>query len=73
MGARRDLADDPLLDQLGDAREDDVFLDAERRGNLGVRPRDDPEGALHRVQQLLVELVERNGRAVLARADLGGH
>ena len=70
---RRDLADDALLDQLAHAREDRLLLDAEQRGDLGVRARHDPELALHRVQQLLVELVERNGRAVLARADLGGH
>jgi DNA-binding Lrp family transcriptional regulator len=38
-----------------------------------VRPRRQGEPALHQVQQLLVELAQRYGGAVLARADLGGH
>ena len=67
---RRDLADDALVEQALHARDHLLLGDPgggrHRREGLG-RER---EAALHEVQQLAVEVVERNGRAVLARARL---
>ena len=70
---RSDLADDPLVGELLDAREHLLLGHLERARDRRVRPRLDREGALHRVEQALVEVVERDRRAVLARAQLGGH
>ena len=67
---RRDLADDPLVDQALRAGhqlvELEVGLGGERRERLG----DQREVRLQQVHQPLVGLVERDRRAVLARADL---
>jgi hypothetical protein len=70
---RRDLADDPLVDELLDAREHALLGDLQRTRHGGIRPRLDREGALHRVEQALVEVVERDRRPVLARPELGRH
>jgi hypothetical protein len=63
---RRDLADDPVLEQQLHALEDDALVDAGLARHGGVRARLERELALHQVQQLLVELVERARGAVLA-------
>ena len=70
---RRDLADDALVDELSDARQHALLGHLERRRDRRVGPRLDREAALHRVEQALVEVVERDRRAVLAGADLGRH
>ena len=46
-------------------------VDAEHLRHRGVRALHDREPALHDVEQPLVELVERHGRAALAAAGLG--
>jgi hypothetical protein len=67
---RRHLADDPLVDQAGDAAKHLLL------GHLGgardrrVRARVEREAALHQVQQALVQLVQRDGGAVPAAAGL---
>ena len=68
---RRDLADDPRVDQLLHAREDPLLGHVERLRHRDVRARLDREPALHRVEQPAVEVVQRDGRAALAAADLG--
>ena len=70
---RRDLADDALVDELADARQHALLGHLERRRDGRVGPRLDREAALHRVEQALVEVVERDRRAVLAGAELGRH
>jgi len=67
---RGDLADDPRVDQLPHAGEDAVLWHLERLRDRRVRARLDRERALHRVEQPAVEVVERDGRAALAAADL---
>jgi hypothetical protein len=69
----RDLADDALVDELLHARQDALLGHLERPRDRGVRARLDREGALHRVEQALVEVVERDRRTVLARSELGRH
>jgi hypothetical protein len=68
---RRDLADDALVEELLDAREHALLGHVERARHRRVRARLDREGALHLVEQALVEVVERDRRAVLARTELG--
>ena len=68
---RRDLTDDPLVDQASNATQDLVLADAGLLGDVAVGPGRDREGALHQVEQALVEIVKRNGGAVLATAELG--
>src|SRR5436305_366404 len=68
---RRDLADDPLVDQVLDARQHLVLGDARELRDARVRPRLDREAALHEVEQLPVELVQGDRRAVLAGPELG--
>jgi len=60
-----------LPDLAPEIREFFRLRDAEQPGHLGVGPRMQGELALHEVQQLLVPLVERDGGAVLALAELG--
>jgi hypothetical protein len=67
---RRDLADDALVEQVLDAAHDLVLGDLRGVGHGRVGARREREAALHEVEQLLVELVERDGRAVLAAAEL---
>jgi hypothetical protein len=55
------------------AREHALLGHLERARHRRVRARLDREGALHRVEQALVEVVERDRRAVLAGAELGCH
>jgi hypothetical protein len=68
---RRDLADDPLVDQVLDAAHDLVLAHLGRACDARVRARLERESALHEVEELLVELVERDGGAVLAASRLG--
>ncbi len=67
---RRDLADDPLVEQPLDAGHHLVLGQPREPGDVRERPRREGEAALHQVQQLLVRLVERDRGAVPARADL---
>jgi hypothetical protein len=67
---RRDLADDALVDQALGAPEHLLLGHAGRLRDGRERPRGQWEAALQEVEQLLVELVERDRRAVLARAGL---
>jgi hypothetical protein len=61
----------PLVDELLDALEHDVLADAQFLRHRRVGTLDDREGALHLIEQALVECVERDRGAELARADLG--
>jgi hypothetical protein len=70
---RRDLPDDALLDELVDRAQHALLGDLEGRRDGRVGPRLDRERALHRVEQALVEVVERDRRAELAGAQLGRH
>jgi hypothetical protein len=67
---RRDLADDAAVEQALDALHDVGLLEARERGDVRERPLHERELPLHQVQQLLVGLVERDGRSVAAAADL---
>jgi hypothetical protein len=67
---RGDLADDPVGEQRLDAGEDLLLGDARLAGHGGVRPRLEREAALHEVEQLALDVLERARRAVLAAADL---
>ena len=67
---RRDLADDPLVEQVLDALEDLVLAQPGELGDARVRARLEREPALHQVEELLVGLVERDGGAAAPAADL---
>ncbi len=67
---RRDLADDALVKQVLHARHHLALLHPGELGHTQVGARLDREAALHQVEQALVELVERDRRAVLAAAAL---
>ena len=67
---RRDLADDPLVQQALHAAHHLLLVDLGKRGHVLIGPRRDRKAALHQVQQLAVEIVQRNRRAVLAAAQL---
>ena len=68
---RRDLADDPLVEQALGAGENVGQLQPGLRGDQGKGLRIEREARLQQVHQPLVGLVERDRGAVLARADLG--
>ena len=59
-----------LIEQSLDARAGLGFGDPGLGGDVLVRARRDREAALHQVEQALIEVVERDRRAVLARAQL---
>ena len=65
---RRDLADDPAVEQALGAGEDVVELQLRLGGDQGERLGVEREARLQQVHQPLVGLVERDRRAVLARA-----
>jgi hypothetical protein len=67
---RRDLADDPLVEQTLGAGEDVVELQLGLGGDEGEGLRVEREARLQQVHQPLVGLVERDRGAVLARARL---
>ena len=67
---RGDLADDALVEQALGAAQHLVLADAGRLRHGRERARGQREAALQEVEQLLVEVVERDRRAVLARAGL---
>ena len=67
---RRDLADDPLVEQALDALEDLVLGDPGELGDGRVGLRREREAALHEVQQLAIDVVHRDRGAALAGADL---
>jgi hypothetical protein len=67
---RRDLADDPLLEQPRGSGQNLGLRHTRELGNRGVRPPRDREIALEQVQQPLVQLVERDGGAVLSAPNL---
>ena len=67
---RRDLADDPLVEELLDAGDHLVLGDVRLGRDVLERFRCDWEAALHEVEQALVEVVERDRGAVLAAAEL---
>jgi hypothetical protein len=69
---RRDLPDDPLVEQAPGARHDLVLGDPGQLPDAQERARLQREAALEQVEQLAVEVVERDRGAVAARADLGG-
>jgi hypothetical protein len=66
----RDLADNPLVEQVTDARKRVVLGCSRELCHMGVGPRVQRKLPLHEVHDPLVELVERDRRAVLARAQL---
>ena len=68
---RGDLTNDPLLEQPPHAEERLVLAHLRRARDLGVGSRGDGEAALHEVEQPPVEIVERDGGAVPAAAQLG--
>ena len=68
---RGDLADDPVVQQRPHPPHDLLLAEAGLASDRGVGPGLEREAALHEVEHPLVGLVERHGRAVLARADLG--
>jgi hypothetical protein len=67
---RRDLADDPLVEQALDAGQNLVLGHPRRLGDARERIGAQREAALHQVEQLLVGLVQRNRRAVAPGPDL---
>ena len=67
---RRDLADDPVVEQPLDAAQHLVLGHLGQLGHARERARLEREAALQQVQQLAVELVERDRGAVLAAAHL---
>ena len=67
---RRDLADDPVVEQPLGAAEQVVQLDARLGGDRGERFRVEREARLQEVHHPLVGLVERDRGPVLARARL---
>ena len=67
---RRDLADDAPVEQPLDPLHHLRLLEPGQLRDVGERPADEREAPLHQVQELLVGLVERDGRAVAAAADL---
>jgi hypothetical protein len=67
---RRDLADDAVVEEALGSREHLLLGHLGQLGNAQVRPRLEREAALEQVQQPLVQLVERDGGAALARARL---
>jgi hypothetical protein len=68
---RRDLADDPLVEQPADALQDLVLGQPSEPRDGRERARVEREPPLHEVEQLLVGLVERHRGAARARPDLG--
>jgi hypothetical protein len=68
---RRDLADDPLVEQVLDALEHLGLGERGQLGDPGERLGLEREPALHEVEQLLVGLVEGYGGAAAAAAHLG--
>ena len=69
---RRDLAHDALVEQpLRRGASTSSSLTSAMRRDVGIGRGDEREAALHQVQQPLVQLVQRHGGAVLARAHLG--
>jgi len=68
---RGHLADDPVVEQPLHALQRLGLLDAGLGGDVLVGPRGEREVPLHQVEQALVGRVERDCRAVLARAQLG--
>ena len=68
---RRDLADDPLVEQPRDRGHRLLLGDPGLRGDVLVGARGDRELALHQVEQALVEVGERDRGALLAAAQLG--
>ena len=67
---RRDLADDALVDQVLNPSQHLVLGHLGQLGDSRIRPPLQRELALHQVHYPLVDLVERDRRAVLARAQL---
>jgi hypothetical protein len=67
---RRDLADDPLVEEVPDALQHLFLRQPRELGDPGERARLEREAALHEVEQVLVGLVERDGRAAAPRPDL---
>ena len=68
---RRDLANDARVEQALNARENLRFLDTRKRRHVLVGARGDRKAPLHEVQELAIEVVERDRRAALAGASLG--
>jgi hypothetical protein len=68
---RRDLADDPLVEQPLGSDLDLVGAELGLAGDQLERPRVEREARLQQVHQPLVGLVEGYRRAALAGADLG--
>ncbi len=67
---RRDLADDPAVEQALGAGQDVVELEFGLRGDQGKRLGVKREARLQQVHQLFVGLVKRDRRAALAGAGL---
>jgi hypothetical protein len=67
----RDLADDALVDQVLDPAQHLVLRGLRQRRDARKRAALQRELALHQVHDPLVQLVERDRGAVLARAQLG--
>jgi hypothetical protein len=67
---RRDLADDPLVEQARDAGQNLRLGQPRALGDQGERAPIEREAALHQIEQLLVGLVERYRGATRARAHL---
>jgi len=68
---RRDLADDRLSSRYWNPLHDLVLTDLREPRDVRERLLAQGEGALHQVQEFLVGLVERDGRAVAPGTDLG--
>jgi len=68
---RRDLADDPLVEQPPRAAKHLVLGDLRELGDAREGPRRQREAALEQVEESLVELVQGDRRAAPAAADLG--
>jgi hypothetical protein len=69
---RGDLADDALVDEVGDPAQDLVLGEPGELRDPRIGARLEWEGALHQVHDPAVGVVQRDRRAVLAAAELGG-
>ena len=67
---RRDVADDPMVDQALGPREHLVLRHTGRLGDAGVRAGREREAPLQQVEQSLVDVVQRDRRPVGAAAHL---
>jgi hypothetical protein len=68
---RCDLADDALVEEALDPPHDLLLTHLGALRDVQERPARHREVTLHEVEQLLVQLVQRDGGAVLAGAQLG--